>query len=514
MAGITIATELESRGLSICLIEAGGLDPDPWAQRMFAGEIAGRPYYRLDQSRHRVFGGSSIRWGGYCLPLDAQDFEQRDWIPLSGWPISLQDLASGYGRAARMLGLAAASFAVDDWADRHPPLPSVWTSEEFEPAVIQAPVRLDFGIASREHVGRSADITALLHANVTLLELEPGTRRVGHAQIANRVGERFEIRARTFVLAAGGIENARLLLASADSGVGLGDESGWVGRCFMEHLHGPLGYIVPAAHGELPPFFEWTSIGDARVHGVLAPSASALRDRQAPSCSFTLGTVPRVRRTAPLLGVPPGTHAAYRRLRRRHPAVAARLRRHTFSLWNRLQEARTFHDARHATRRGRRYLHTLYVRGEQMPNPQSRVTLSSRRDALGMPQARLDWQVLRGDVDGVRTWAHALDQTLRRSGLGHLVLPPQGWEDSLRGGPHHLGTTRMSSSPQSGVVDADCRVHTLDNLYVAGGSVFTTSGHANPSLTIMALALRLADHLGQDLAQRPPPARSHPLPSR
>jgi choline dehydrogenase-like flavoprotein len=159
-------------------------------------------------------------------------------------------------------------------------------------------------------------------------------------------------------------------------------------------------------------------------------------------------------------------------------------------------------------RRGAYGLYTV-IRAEQAPNPDSRVTLTGERDALGMPRVALDWRLSPIDKRSVRVTMEALDGELRRLDLGTCTPEPwlaedgPDWEvDPLIsnhpiGGFHHMGTTRMAASPRAGVVDADCRVHGVANLYVAGSSVFPTGGWANPTLTIVALALRLADHLGR-----------------
>ena len=144
-------------------------------------------------------------------------------------------------------------------------------------------------------------------------------------------------------------------------------------------------------------------------------------------------------------------------------------------------------------------LHSLYFRTEQAPDRASRVSLGDRRDALNMPEARLDWRVNRVDTESILVWLRTLDGTVRDLGLGRVVMPPEGWERGIIGGPHHMGTTRMAVSARCGVVDEHCRVHSLDNLYVAGSSVFATGGYANPTFTLVALALRLADRLRERL---------------
>jgi choline dehydrogenase-like flavoprotein len=140
---------------------------------------------------------------------------------------------------------------------------------------------------------------------------------------------------------------------------------------------------------------------------------------------------------------------------------------------------------------------------EQLPNPDSRVTLSRTVDALGRPQARLDWRLSDADRRGWSAILAALDGNLRREGLGRLNHLPRAGDatvfDRLRPACHHMGTTRMSDRPETGVVDRNGRVHGVGNLFVAGGSVFPTSGHANPMLTAITLSIRLAHHLADVL---------------
>jgi choline dehydrogenase-like flavoprotein len=175
------------------------------------------------------------------------------------------------------------------------------------------------------------------------------------------------------------------------------------------------------------------------------------------------------------------------------------------------KKARTWGAARSARRRagtlsGSDRIYSLYFRSEQAPDPQNRVLLSTRRDALGIPQTRLDWRVKPIDLAAITGWVGVLDHDLRRRSVGRIIAPPEGWQRGIIGGPHHMGSTRMSADPRHGVVDADCRVHSVDNLYVAGSSVFTTGGYANPTFALVTLALRLADTLRNRLSRLKAPA--------
>jgi choline dehydrogenase-like flavoprotein len=507
MAGITIADRLGTTGSRVCLLEAGGLDPEASTQRLFRGANVGRKYYSLDRCRHAVFGGSSTRWGGFCRPLDPEDFVQRDWIPLSGWPIAAHDLADHYAQAARLVELPRPSFDLADWEDVVSALPTTG-APDLTPCMIQLCPKYDFGEKLLPRFRQSANITTFLHAPVTEILMEPGTSRASGVMVRADAGAEFTVRATRLVLASGGIENARLLLGSRSSRPqGVGNESDFVGRCFMEHLHLPFGYVVPRDGFGLDPFFTMRSTGASRALGVLAPTAQALRERRLPSCSITFNAVPEVMRTAPMLGVGPRVHAAHRRFRRRRPGLDGRLRRAAFTASGLSQRAAVLLGAASAHPGDPFSLQTLYLRGEQVPNPASRVKLADRLDPLGLPAAQLDWRLHESDLRGLEAWSESLGESLRQSGRGDLVPACDGWQENIQGGPHHLGTTRMSSLPSLGVVDADCRVHTVDNLYIAGGSVFTTGGHANPSLTILALAIRLADHL-RHVHERPAPRLS------
>jgi choline dehydrogenase-like flavoprotein len=512
MAGITLAERLRGDGRRVCLIEGGGYDPELRHQRLNQGLNVGRPYFGLDRCRFRVFGGASIRWGGWCRPIEPSDLDARDWIPRSGWPISYEQLAPHIPEAAAVVEIAP-SFALSDWKDLLPPVPDLG-APEFEPVIMQHSAEIDFGERARPAFTAGEDLTVLLNANVTELTLAPGTNRLERVEIATVSGNRFSVHADTFVLAAGGVENPRLLLASRrERPAGLGNESDFVGRCFMEHPHVSPGHIVPAQGHTLPSFFKRSELGrEAWVHGILAPTAAAARARQLPTCFFTLDTMPHVAGPSALLDLPQSimtpVAVAYRRLQRNYPAAGTQLRKTVSTAWRTGRELRASRGVDDSDSSNLRTLISVYARCEQTPNPSSRVTLDDTRDRLGVPRPRLDWRIADSDLAAVDTWTDTLDRTLRDSGFGHFVR--SDWRRKFVGGPHHMGTTRMSSSPGDGVVDANCKVHSVDNLYVTGSSVFTTGGHANPSLTMLALTLRLADHL-RDQLDTPVTAVSSPV---
>jgi choline dehydrogenase-like flavoprotein len=506
-AGISVVDRLRDSGLSICLLEGGGFEPDIGAQRLYAGSTVGRGYWPLHGCRFRMFGGSSNRWGGWCRPFDAIDFERREWVSGSGWPIGPTDLERYERDAATLLELHDARFDLPAWKARLPPALAIEPSD-FENVIYQYSPRTNFADLYRRRVAGTPAVHALLHANVTSLDLVPGTNRVAGVRARTLTGRSFSVRARVTVLAAGGIENARLLLASTrDRPAGVGNEHGLVGRFFMEHLHVPVGYLLPASGTTDWGFYLRRNGSGPDVRGAIAPTAGAQRRRRLLGTSIVIEPARYVTGT-PFLGAPPEltipVARAYSRLRRgRMARLAERARFAAERGWHNWRYLLTAIEERSV--RGRlpslqdAPLRALYFRAEQAPDRDNRVVLGRRLDALGVPRVELHWRLREVDTRSIARWLEAFDATARERGLGRVIAPPGDWPEGIDGGPHHMGTTRMASDPKQGVVDADCRVHSSDNLYVVGSSVFPTGGYANPTFMIVALALRLAEHLRGEL---------------
>jgi choline dehydrogenase-like flavoprotein len=509
-AGIAIVDRLRSSGLSVILLESGGFNLELPTQELYRGEIRGDDYFRLDACRWRLFGGSSNRWGGWCRPLEAVDFTRREWLPYSGWPIEAAALRPYHADAARLFELPNARFDLAAWRDRLPE-PMALEGSNFENTVFQHSPETNFGDTRRSEICNAGNVTAILHANLVAIHLDPGSERVGSLRVAALRRGAFTVRPRAVVLAAGGIENARLLLASrSDRPAGLGNEYDMVGRFFMEHLHVPAGHIIAAADSWNQQYFAKTIFSDVRLRGVITPTVDAQERFRLLSTSiavegawYSFGT--------PFVGWPPrltfGPVRRYRMLRAgRWQGVVERLKQAAEYAQSVPKKVRTWNAARSARNRARpltgtERIYSLYFRSEQAPDPQNRVLLSTRRDALGMPQTRLDWRVKPIDLAAIAGWAEVLDRDLRKRSMGRVIGPSEGWQRGIIGGPHHMGSTRMSADPRHGVVDAHCRVHSVANLYVAGSSVFATGGYANPTFALVTLALRLADTLRNRLHQ-------------
>jgi len=505
-AGIAMADRLRDAGLRICLLEGGGRHPDLATQRLYRGENVGHPYYPLDACRFRLFGGGSNRWGGWCRPLEPEDFA-GDGTPANRWPIAHTDLEPYYPDAATLFALPTGGFDLETWAGRMPPaLP--FDGRTFQNSVFLYSPELNFADAYAARIERSPHVSTFIRANVTDLLLDDAGTRLSGVQVRTLAGTGFTVTARATVLAAGGIENARLLLAARGRRpAGLGNEHDLVGRHFMEHLHVAAGHLLLAAPRPRADFYRKAVYGDLRVRGVITPTAEARARHGLLGASIAIED-PSYAYGTPFLGWRPeltfGPIRAYRGARHGRGMRAAEWLKGTSErAWNLTRKLRTGRASRAVRAQAGvspGNLRSLYFRTEQAPSPASRVTLSDRhRDALGVPLTRLDWRVAPADETSVTGWLGHLDAELRTHGLGGVIMPGEGWQDGVIGGPHHMGTTRMSDDPRHGVVDADCRVHSVEGLYVAGSSVFTTGGYANPTFTLVALALRLADHLAGEL---------------
>ena len=503
-AGISVARELVGNGASVWVLESGGRGVERRAQRLNRGQSAGYPIHRLHQSRVRAFGGTSRHWlrpgdeTWAARPLDPVDFEVRPGIRYSGWPFDRSHLDPYYAHAQVLCRLGPFDYDAGRWADptRTPPLP-------LPPGPVETTVfhhgTTDFDGYYQELV-RAPNVTLLLHVSAVELATGEDPGRVDRVEVRREDGSRSFVRARLVVLAAGGIENPRLLLLSRLAHRrGLGNDHDLVGRFFAERLSARTGYIVPATPdliGRTGFYPVHAAAPGVQMQGALRVGDAAQRERQLLNCAFFLVTrdlsftAEAVRSVATLV-----------KGRRRRP-LPAELLGHLGNIVTGLGPLGAVARARLRGADSARSVVAMRVQAEQAPNPDSRVTLGTRRDRFGLPVAQVDWRPAASDRASIRASQEAVDAALRGAGLGHVefMLGDEHPPALLEGNFHHLGATRMHPDPAMGVVDADCRVHGVRNLYVAGSSVFPTYGCSNPTLTVVALALRLADHLKKQLA--------------
>lgn len=512
VAGITAARRLLAAGCSVVLLESGGLDYEPATADLNAGRNAGEDYYELDHARLRLFGGTTAIWGGRCAELDPIDFEKRAWVPHSGWPVTAADLAPYYREARAVFGLSPQPPTAADLRMAGVALPA------FDPDRIDVPLWCFDAQSDRFTYARCRDVvehprcTVVTHATATDIPATPDARAVTAVVARGLSGARLRVAADNVILATGGIENARLLLAARGTmPMGLGNAHDQVGRYFMEHPHARGGRIrSPRAWPLLAAFAGRHQLGGDTVAPLLTPGAALQRREGLLNTSLTIAPRP------PADGAQHWGMRLY--MRAKHDFSPNRRGRAAWKgLKNTVRRIQNVSDPLRPWllhRMGKLDL-ALLVRAEQAPNPDSRVTLSAETDGIGLPRPVLDWRMSELDVRSVEGLVRALGTEARRLGLGEvdpaewLSDPSRRWQtDPLVsthpiGGYHHMGTTRMSSDPRQGVTDARARVHGVANLYVAGSSLFPTSGWANPTLTIAALSLRIADNIVAQTARVP-----------
>lgn len=506
-AGITLCREFIGRREKIILLEGGGTDfsmslkalPSIFRrhvleeQALAGGNNTGDAYYPLRFTRVRSFGGSSLAWQGHGLqarPLDAVDFEARDTLPMHGWPFSRADLDPYYRRAQTICNLGPYAYGAEAWENgghghRLPLDRSVVASE-----VVQFGRKSSFDRYQNE-LSSSDNVDVIVHA--TAVELSGKTGGVEHVACATLEGNHFKVRAGTVILAAGGIENARLLLVSkAANPRGLGNEHDLVGRYFMEHLDVEAGFLLPSEtfDRKLAAFYLRQNGGDTFDFQAMLRLSDEVIVREG-----LLNSVMRIRPTYPSAMRPALRSARIMRRAAHFGVPVPGLLGHVARI---AAGARDVVSRQLDRRRGRGAdILRIDVMAEQAPNPESRVKLGRKRDRLGLPVTELDWRWTDQDLYSLRRTLEIFAEAFRQSGLGTLetMLNPGAPAPAVFGNWHHLGTTRMHRDPAKGVVDEHCQVHGVPNLFLAGSSVFPTGGYANPTLTIVALALRLADRL-------------------
>ena len=505
--GLTLAGALESAGRDVCVIEAGGFKPDEETQALHDIDCVGYPVRENYMGRARYYGGTCNLWAGRAMKLARSDMEERPWLGdrVPGWPISYSEMERFYDRAAQVLHLPDVDAATYDdgmSADEKAlidgktllPIAALWARK---------PMR--FGHTYRR-LFRNGHNRLFLNANATEILVDHGGQNVESIVVKNLSGGEISVRARTFVLAAGGLENARLLLASQRaSSNGIGNQHDLVGRYYMDHPRSVFGRIRLDRPVELTTILG-IPLRDGKMQWGIGLSEDAQR-----RCGVVNSYVSLEPEMSSV------TEAQYRisisvlkvLLRRGHAGSrmdwsAMRLGDIKDLIYMLTPKEILPHSIYRALILLKRRLYGNLSQGaltvvnycEQFPERDSRVTLSTKRDQLGMNKLVLDWRVGAEVRDSIVHLHKALDERLRASGIGVVETISGNFDEiEFTDASHHMGTTRMSDNPKRGVVDSNGRVHGVANLYVTGSSVFPTCGNANPTWTIVALALRLGEHL-------------------
>jgi hypothetical protein len=458
-AGITVARKLATYGKKVLLLEAGGLSYSDDSQDHYKGKSVGRQYWWVETGRLRYFGGTSNHWAGICAIFDSTAFEAHNYPRQPGWPISYEQVLRHLDEAKEILDIPGADFSVSKYPGFESPSFNRFTH------FFSAPTR--FGEKYGPEIRQSQHIDAIYNANLVDLELSDDLAGVKHLKIRNYNGEIAEVAAAQYVLALGSIENARaLLIANSQLPSGVGNHNGMVGRCFMESPNAPIGRFVITN----PEFWQ-------RFDGVgFVPTQEFIKQNDINDgvISFNVNAQPESS----------GRLRVLRQFLRETGCVSPKMT----ELARRIADFDCPGDG---------IISSLIA---QEANPSSRVSLADDVDAFGLRRVKLDWKFSERDFKTIRILSIELAKELARFNLARVQLAPFILDDNLddvQMGPngHQMGTTRMSADPRYGVVNENCRVHGIRNLYIAGSSVFPYCGGRNPTLTVVMLALRLAEFL-------------------
>ena len=533
-AGSVIATELAKAGHTVAVLESGGAEKSEEVQDLARGSVSGQPFDPPIKSRARTLGGTSHLWdngvaGGTlafrCGMLSPIDFEERAWVPYSGWPITLAELSPYAERVKEICGFQGCGFEGEPCAtEEHPTL-------KLDPDLVRTTVwRYAYQrIFTEEFPARlreSEQITTYLYADVTELKTNEAGTAITTVEARTLRGNSLRVSCRIAILAAGGMENPRLLLLSRSRHPqGIGNGRDLVGRFFMEHPYIHAGMFEPRSVDALRKLtmYDIATLGSGRVTAKLNLSEETLRRERLLNSGMTM--VPRHRWYNPdgvqaareLYRAIRGSGAAnletIRRIGRGLPYIAVnigrKLTRNNY-LCGFIEAGPTILDfgwSKNPDLGGRFQRMEMLLVCELAPHPDNRVTLSQELDPLDRPRVHLHCEFRSADIDSILRTQDVYARAFERSGLGRFTPRRVNGQPEVLwyGTHHHIGTTRMSESPTDGVVDPRCRVHGVENLYVAGCSVFPTGGYINPTFPILTLALRICEDV-HNLLTRPAPA--------
>ena len=524
-AGITVANELSSQNVSIALLEAGGKRSATNTQALYDGDVVNPDRHGpLASYRRRCLGGTTVVWGGRCAPFEDIDFEERAYVPGSGWPISRKELDPYYRRAHDYLELGDFAYSMGSAYPQNmkSSFPGLQANEVLDDLLWRFSPPTNFARKYSGKLKAKPNLTVFLHANCLKLITNKEGNIVLYVETSSLLFNRFKVYARTFVLAAGGLEVTRLLLSSNDNHPdGIGNNRNLVGRFYLSHIAGSVGPLQLTSHGgEMAPAYLKTRDnvycrqafairGDAqKKHGLMnfrgilthPPPEDPQHHSSVCSAMYLLkwcfsGRIPPEFNKALANSQYSNILLHSKNIIRDVPSLVA-----FAPIWirKRIMARRKLPSVEFKNRDNIYYLH---YDSEQSPNYDSRVSLGDKRDAFGIKRLSVDWRFSDFDVDSATRSIKLLDASFIKSGVGRLLTNheslPELIRDQVHVGSHHLGLTRMGTTSHQGVVDRNCRVFGTENLFIASSSVFPTSSFANPTLTIVALAIRLGDHLAQ-----------------
>ncbi len=519
-AGITIALKLAEAGVAVVLLESGGLNEENDTQALYQGQVVDEKLHSpVDKYRQRRFGGSTTIWGGRCMPFDPIDFEKRDYIAESGWPINYQDVAQYYPEASKLCEIGEPNFKINNAQENAPNIIKGFSSDIISTQSIEKfSCPTNFAQRYGHRLESNANVTVILHSNCTAIELTEDGKSVSYLQVKTLKNTSFKVSAKKFIIAMGGLETPRLLLASRSvNKAGVGNEHDVVGRYYMCHMAGNIGEVK--LNGSVHEVYHNYFLSPDGIYSRRRLSLyEDIQKEQKIGNMIARLHFPRISDPIHKIGVLSSLYIvknliSYEYGKRLNDGSIKPLEyiKHLFNIitdpvditkflihWitKRTFAARKFPSIILSNRNN---LFSFDVHGEQEPNVNSRVSLIDATDPLGMPQIKVDWHYTKNDILTVKRTLDIFAAEFERKNIGTVYYDESKIEEELLRfgayGGHHIGTARMGNDVKNSVVDANCKVHGVSNLFIAGSSVFPTSSQANPTLTIVAMSLRLADHL-------------------
>jgi choline dehydrogenase-like flavoprotein len=518
VAGILLVMELAQTYKDICIIESGGWKPDDDTQSLYALNNVGYPIRKHYQSRIRYFGGSCNIWAGRAMIYNESDLMPRPWVSTVSWPIDFAELDRYYASAARYLNLPSYDrLKPENWQSKLSDFEkSLFASGNFKTNVslfAKAPARFGYKTKYYKAVRSSPGVTLYINSNVVNLHLNEVLSRVVRVDVACLNGVRYAIKARTVVLACGGLENTRILMTSnKQMPGGIGNQNGLLGRYYMDHPRAVFGRVKLTKKIKLDHLLGMPVTGGKMQLGIalsdkIQAREGLLNNYLTLEPCYSIGSMELYESFVKLMKRLLRKGYSGKRFDFKNQEMAEvpemiylltpkellpHFMYYTYYKYSRMAKS-IFTNLTHLS---------IVNYSEQEPNIASRVYLGDEKDKLGIRKLVLDWKISNRSFNSSLRLMRLLDEHFRRYGVGHIEQDLTEIEElPYTDASHHLGTTRMSADPKTGVVDANCQVHGVNNLYVAGSSVFPTAGHANPTLTIAAMSLRLADYLKKRVAR-------------
>lgn len=494
-AGITLARKLAQSVKDVVLIESGGFSLEGETQNLFSGQSLSLPYFNLAACRLRYFGGTTNHWSGYCRANDAIDYDGRPELNLPRWPVRHDEVQPYIAEAAESLGISSKFFEPKFFFEREG-LPSEDLvdnkSQILQTKVFQIAQDIRLGPKYRDELGSSPNIRIFHHLNLTHIQLSPDGGEVIHLDCATLNGRKVRVKAKTYALCCHAIENARQLLTSNDvMNTGIGNAHDHVGRYFMDHTHIRSSRLIPSP--TFPVVYDRMYADNYHLNANVGFTDDFIRSERLLQyyCRFN-----------PVY-IDPKTKEAlsYMRDEVMQPGSTAFLK-DVATVLGEMGGVARFGLSRLNIRHFQPDYYELEHRLEQAPNPDSRVVVSDRRDAVGNLIADLDWQILEEDVRSFRVGQERIASEFAALGYGRVQLEDIDMDlvkSRIAGHYHQIGTTRMSDAPEDGVVDRNLRVHGVSNLYIGGSSVFPTAGYSGPTMMIVGFSIRLAEHIKNTL---------------